>query len=161
MSSASFLASNLGKYRMKKSYNTAIYIYHWQIMKPHPKMYSEPCQVSKVELFAKIVNGWKPLIIFAKKLHLRCLTGFWIRLWYLLRNILPWQWRILTQRISSNKRVVGNKCGFLISATALTLSIETQHWHSDHIMHHLLINKSLCFLYFDLVWNSSIHENIV
>ena len=26
MSSASFLALNLGKYRMKKSYNTAIYI---------------------------------------------------------------------------------------------------------------------------------------
>ena len=26
--------------------------------------------------FAKIVNGFKPLTIFAKKLHHRCLTGF-------------------------------------------------------------------------------------
>ena len=28
--------------------------------------YSEPCQTSKIELFAKIVNGFQPLTIFAK-----------------------------------------------------------------------------------------------
>ena len=28
--------------------------------------YSEPCQTSKTELLAKIVNAWKPLIIFVK-----------------------------------------------------------------------------------------------
>ena len=28
--------------------------------------YSEHCQTSKMELFAKIVNSWKPLSIFAK-----------------------------------------------------------------------------------------------
>ena len=32
-------------------------------------------RTSKIELFAKIVNGLKPLTIFAKKLHLRCLSG--------------------------------------------------------------------------------------
>ena len=40
------------------------------------QMYSDSCKTSKMELLAKIVNG------FREKLHLRCLTGFWIRLWY-------------------------------------------------------------------------------
>ena len=29
--------------------------------------YSEPCQTSKIESFAKIVNGFMPLTIFAKR----------------------------------------------------------------------------------------------
>ena len=43
-------------------------------------MHSEPCQTSRMGCFVKIVNGWKLLSIFAKKIHLRCLIGFWIRL---------------------------------------------------------------------------------
>ena len=31
-----------------------------------PRAHLEPCQASKVELFAKIANGSKPLTIFAK-----------------------------------------------------------------------------------------------
>ena len=31
--------------------------------------YTEPCETSKMELFVKIVNSFKPLIIFTKKLH--------------------------------------------------------------------------------------------
>ena len=30
------------------------------------KAYAEPCQISKIEHFAKISNGFKPLTIFAK-----------------------------------------------------------------------------------------------
>ena len=30
------------------------------------EVYSEPCQTSKMECFAKIVSGWKSLTIFAK-----------------------------------------------------------------------------------------------
>ena len=33
--------------------------------------FSEPCQTSKMERFAEIVNGFQ----FRKMLHLRCLTG--------------------------------------------------------------------------------------
>ena len=40
--------------------------------------YLEPCQTSKMELFANIV---KAIDYFGKKLHLRYLTGLWIRLW--------------------------------------------------------------------------------
>ena len=29
-------------------------------------LYSEPCQTSKTELFAKIVKGWRPLSIFSQ-----------------------------------------------------------------------------------------------
>ena len=28
--------------------------------------YSEPCQLSKIQLYAKIVNGFEPLTIFAQ-----------------------------------------------------------------------------------------------
>ena len=31
-----------------------------------PKVYLEPSQTSKMELLVNIVNGWKPLTIFAK-----------------------------------------------------------------------------------------------
>lgn len=40
-----------------------------------PEAYSEPYQISKIELFlVKIVNCWQP----RKKLNLRYLVGFWI-----------------------------------------------------------------------------------
>ena len=39
------------------------------------KAYWQPCQTSKMECFAKIVN------YFCKTHHLRYLTGFWICLW--------------------------------------------------------------------------------
>ena len=32
----------------------------------YAELYSQPSQIFKMELFAKIVNTWKPLTIFAK-----------------------------------------------------------------------------------------------
>ena len=49
----------------------------------NPEAYLEPCQTSKMDCFAKIVNSWKSLKVvnyFCKALHLRFLTEFWIRL---------------------------------------------------------------------------------
>ena len=43
--------------------------------------YLESCQRFKMDCFAKIVNGLKPL--FPGTLHLRCFTGFWIRLFWM------------------------------------------------------------------------------
>ena len=37
--------------------------------------YSEPCQTSRMEGFAKIVNSFLALNYFRKTLHLICLTG--------------------------------------------------------------------------------------
>ena len=42
--------------------------------------YSECCQTSKIQRFAKIVNGLLAVNYFYKTFHLRCLIGFWIRL---------------------------------------------------------------------------------
>ena len=53
--------------------------YHVNILSK-AEAYSEPCQTSKIEIFAKIVNSLKPLTIFTEKLDLRCLTGISIRL---------------------------------------------------------------------------------
>ena len=69
-------------------------------LEDNSEAYSKPCQTSKMEVFAKIMNGFSFLVIFAKssildvqqyselaseaskdlqkKLHLSCLTGFWI-----------------------------------------------------------------------------------
>ena len=44
--------------------------------------YSELYQICEMGLLVKVVNGFLPLTNdFCKKLHLRCLTWFWIRLW--------------------------------------------------------------------------------
>ena len=37
------------------------------------EIHSEPCQISKMELIAKIVNDFQPLTIFTEKLYLKCL----------------------------------------------------------------------------------------
>ena len=43
--------------------------------------YLESCRRFKMDCFAKMVNGLKPL--FPGTLHLRCFTGFWIRLFWM------------------------------------------------------------------------------
>ena len=52
---------------------------------PYAKTHSVSCQTSNTEPFADIANdsGHSADIVndFRKTLHLRCLTGFWIRLW--------------------------------------------------------------------------------
>ena len=49
-------------------------------------MYPEPCQISKLELFAEIGNGWKPLTSFTRwNHHLRCISGFWMCLCHKIR----------------------------------------------------------------------------
>ena len=39
------------------------------------RCFENPVGQLQWSFFAKIVNGWKPLIIVAKKVHLRCLTA--------------------------------------------------------------------------------------
>ena len=43
-----------------------------------PEAYLEPNQLPKMELFVRIVKGFQTIII-CKKLHLRCLIGFFIQ----------------------------------------------------------------------------------
>ena len=50
------------------------------LLKRIAEKYAEPCQISKLEMSAKTINGLKRLTVFTKKPHLRCLTGFLIRL---------------------------------------------------------------------------------
>ena len=38
--------------------------------------YSQPCQTSKIQRIARIVNGLKAVKYFLKALHHRCFTGF-------------------------------------------------------------------------------------
>ena len=51
-----------------------------RISRTIPGVYSELGHTSKIKLFAKIVTGFHPLTLFCKKLHHRCMTGFWIPL---------------------------------------------------------------------------------
>ena len=43
------------------------------------EVYSEPCQTTQMEHFAKNCQRLKVVNYFCKTLRLRCLTGFWIR----------------------------------------------------------------------------------
>ena len=55
----------------------------WQNNLSKPETYSELCQTSEMECFAKTVNGWKSLKVVnysCKALNLRFLTEFWIHL---------------------------------------------------------------------------------
>ena len=45
------------------------------------EVYLEPCQVYKIVLFAKIVNGFQSLPIFAKSSIFKVWQSFWVRLW--------------------------------------------------------------------------------
>ena len=47
----------------------------WMFNSVFAEVYSEPCQTSKMEHFAKIVA------FFCKMLHHSCLKGFWIWFW--------------------------------------------------------------------------------
>ena len=47
-------------------------LFYTQLANAH----SEACQISKMEIFIKIVKSNQPLAIFLKNLHLRCTTGF-------------------------------------------------------------------------------------
>ena len=49
---------------IKKSWETQIF--GKRCSENLSKIHSEPCQTSKMEFFAKIVNGQKPLTIFTK-----------------------------------------------------------------------------------------------
>ena len=55
-------------------YGLFIFMVNWK------EAYLEPCKTSAVELFAKLIINWKPLIFFHKELRLRRLKGFRIRL---------------------------------------------------------------------------------
>ena len=52
--------------------------------------YSEPCQTSKMELFAKIVNGQKPFTIFVKHF----IWGVWQGSEYAFERDLTLSWRM-------------------------------------------------------------------
>ena len=62
------------------------------------RIYSELSQTSKTALsFSEIVNGFQSLTILCKKLHLRCLIGFWMRLKHAWRlTVLRCIWLMLS-----------------------------------------------------------------
>ena len=126
ISSASFKTFNVRKHGMKKWVTVVL---HTVKITPMPladyettsrETYSELCEISRMEPFEKNRSWLKIVNYFRKNLHLRCLTGVWIRLWYLLGNILSFQWRILAHRIFPNKRMLWKKGRSLISTVALS-----------------------------------------
>ena len=109
--------------------------------------YSHFCQISGMEHFAKKVKGWKPLTIFCKKLHLKCLIGFWknimidiILVLHLTTNILKGNipvlknfWEVKIQLYSTDmylfKNIIGSTKGVFEICSKLTLRTwEQRHW---------------------------------
>ena len=77
------------------------------------KAYSEPRQTSKKKLFAKIVNDWKSLTYFRKKLLLRCLILFWIHIYFTknyhvtrFRNVYKAIWRVWEKKVNYHQQKI-------------------------------------------------------
>ena len=57
-------------------------------------MYSDPSQRSMMKLFFAKNSSWKPLAVFAKKLHLRSLNGFWMHHCWFYKDYLIEHWHV-------------------------------------------------------------------
>ena len=81
-------------HKIKKIVSQSVY-FCWQ----NAKAFSEHCQTSKMDLFVKIVNGWKQLAIFAKSsiidVQLGSKLGFWLNTEQkLTRKLLFFTWLV-------------------------------------------------------------------
>ena len=77
-------------------------LYVWRVvadqLRETTETYSEPCQASKMEIFTKI----------CKKLHRRCLTGFWIRVWTIIEyHVILYQkrWNCWLRSLFKHKKL--------------------------------------------------------
>ena len=77
-------------------------LYVWRVvadqLRETTETYSEPCQASKMEIFTKI----------CKKLHLRCLTGLWIRVWTIIEyHVILYQkrWNCWLRSLFKHKKL--------------------------------------------------------
>ena len=72
------IQSECGKIWTRITPNTDTFyaVYFSYLHKNVAEAYSEPSRTSKMQLFAKIVNGFQPLIIFAKSFILDVQLGF-------------------------------------------------------------------------------------
>ena len=74
-------STNCEIFRPDFSCLTVYFLTGWFVELRGPVVYSESCQISKMEPFAEIVNGFQLLTISAKTLNLRSVTEFWIHFW--------------------------------------------------------------------------------
>ena len=92
-----FVSNLLSKIVERVHFNSK-YVYH--NLKVSQRRIQNPLKISKIETFSKIVNNWKLYYFWKKlhqKLHLRCLTGFWMRLCR-LPSMLVWLHKVSQKR---------------------------------------------------------------
>ena len=79
-----------------------------------------------MKLFAQIVNGLKSLTVFKKKLHLRYLTWFRLRLCRSSQCVTGWPLKVLYQKSSFEKwlfyKVARWSCGKIFRKLPLSIS---------------------------------------
>ena len=59
-------------------WNLKVFLNNCILKGKHIKGYSELCQTSKMKLSTKLINGLRPLTIFANSYFFICLTWFWV-----------------------------------------------------------------------------------
>ena len=52
----------------------------------YPEAHSKVSQTSKMEFCAKVINNFSAVDYFRKRIHFRCLTDFWMRLFNVIQK---------------------------------------------------------------------------
>ena len=114
-------------------------------------IYSEPCQTSKLELFAKIVNGVQPLTIFAKifiidvsewvlnapvQIYAFCREN-WVFPYFLF-----WKIHIFSAGLLRFTKEIFKECLFLFWLSCLSIFISINIWPKSY----LLLTETVLFL---------------
>ena len=103
-----------------------------------------------MKLFAQIVNGLKSLTVFKKKLHLRYLTWFRLRLCRSSQCVTGWPLKVLYQKSSFEKwlfyKVARWSCGKIFRKLPLSISfllklqgtsLQVYQQFLEHFLEHL------------------------
>ena len=97
----------------------------------YSQAYSDSSRTSRIGLFAKIVNGFKPLIIFANSSNLRCSTGFCICLWQWRQHLFKYnskrEQNVLAIHVQSHSDIGKIKCVSSTLEWSYFLTIVTGH----------------------------------
>ena len=135
-----------------------------------PKAYSKANQKSQMQLFMKIVKRFTRVSYFIKKLLLKCLNGFWIRLYFTISSLLLSSFHNLEEcetRFQQGFVLVNMslyfRLHFLICLSVFLFSIPNWNTYKNHVGKTLEQRKGdllfLLFCYKD--WKIQVWEIII
>ena len=124
-----------------------------------PKAYSKANQKSQMQLFMKIVKRFTRVSCFIKKLLLKCLNGFWIRLYFTISSLLLSSFHNLEEcetRFQQGFVLVNMalyfRLHFLICLSVFLFSIPNWNTYKNHVEKNFFnIEREICYFSFFVI----------